>query len=167
MRACAHVQDSSPRAQGGDPSPLPLPPDGASPGSMTAASGFPAAGSFFVSARSLPALIGGPVRVPSSQSRAATLLCAALAACSPEVDRVERVGTPAISEERVSCTYAGYCVTCGITISMEMECGLRFFLTCPGTQRAVVSQSKIIVHYKDGSAREDVERVARPIEACS
>jgi hypothetical protein len=90
-----------------------------------------------------------------------------LAGCGPAIERVETVGPPSIYESTVPCTTPGYCMACGTTFDLKLECGFKFFLTCPGTQRATISDTPIVIHFTDGTSKRTVRRAQITTSACS
>ena len=97
--------------------------------------------------------------------RTILVVCAivALTGCGPKAVRTEQVGEPVVSKEVIPCETFGLCYSCSFG-----ECGLGLSSSCPGTQAAMVSKTRLKTTYDDDTTTERVEtRVISIIEPCS
>lgn len=95
----------------------------------------------------------------------ACILVLILSACDKEVSR--SYGEVRVEERSVRCTHPGYCMACGLSFDGKYDCMPRFRPFCPGSQKAKVKVTPVIIKYESGDIRAtELTQTTETLEAC-
>lgn len=63
-----------------------------------------------------------------------------------ETKKVDSLGKEFIDTIRTSCTYPGVCANCGLKFNGSFECGVGFYVSCPGTMNQTIEFTPYMFH---------------------
>ena len=81
------------------------------------------------------------------------LLLLLLAGCGPDIIDKQVVDVGKTYEDRVSCTYTGYCYSCLPGFDGKMDCNFKLSPYCPGTANATLQSVTVEYYYSDGTRK--------------
>lgn len=94
---------------------------------------------------------------------ASMLLALLLVGCDAPVS-TSQAGPARDERGSVSCTYPGFCYTCGVDMDLKLSCGFRLSLSCEGRRPATVRVTPMRTTYESGAVRDWEQRQAVAVD---